>query len=208
MATLTFDDIDWEGREVIVRASRAKNGRERRIPIDDGLWDILGQQEATRADRQPNNRAAPRYDEQIQAKFSRDHVFVSTANTLMTSKCVYSALMRCCNRAGIDTKVVDGDGKVLTHVDVHSLRKTFATELIEGGADPKSVQTLLGHQTLEITMKLYTKLRRGTKRQAVGRLSYGAGASAPEHLLEFPNRHKTVTTGPESQAPTAQAVAE
>jgi len=208
LATLTFEDIDWEAREVIVRASRAKNGRERRIPIDDGLWEILRHQEATRGDRRPGSNLNPKYSSQVEAKFTREHVFVSTANTWMRMGCVHNALIRCCRKAGIETQTVDGEGRLLTRVDVHSLRKTFATELIESGADPKSVQELLGHQTLEITMKLYTKLRKGTKRQAVGRLSYGRGARTPEHLLEFPNGHKTVTTESEPKKPTTQAVAE
>src|ERR1700722_10002351 len=77
---------------------------------------------------------------------------------------------------------------LLEHVDLHSLRRTFATNLIVNGADPKSVQDLLGHSTLEMTMKIYTKVRTQTKRQAVGRLSYGRGAVAPEGVLEYPDR--------------------
>jgi integrase len=43
-----------------------------------------------------------------------------------------------------------------TGVHVDALRRTFATRLIEAGADPKTVQTLLGHSTLDLTLKLYT----------------------------------------------------
>jgi hypothetical protein len=74
----------------------------------------------------------------------------------------------------------------LEPVDVHSLRRTFATELIVNGADPKSVQELLGHKTLAMTMKLYAKVRPQNKRQAVARLSYGGGVTAPAHLVGFP----------------------
>ncbi len=91
---------------------------------------------------------------------------------------------------------------------MHSLRRTFATELIEGGADPKSVQELLGHRTLEITMRLYAKVRRGTKRQAIGRLSYGQGAAAPDHVVAFPGGHKMSTVGKTPAGVATQAVAE
>ena len=37
---------------------------------------------------------------------------------------------------------------VTEHLDVHSFRRTFTIDLIENGADPKSVQQLLGHKTL------------------------------------------------------------
>ena len=37
----------------------------------------------------------------------------------------------------------------------HLFRKTFATRLVESGTDPKRVQYLLGHETLEMTLKIY-----------------------------------------------------
>ena len=86
-------------------------------------------------------------------------------------------------------------------MDIHSLRRTFATNLFVNGADPKTVQELLSHKTLEMTMNLYAKIHPGTKRSAIGCLSYGVGARAPEHVVEFPSvsnrRHKVATGGPE-----------
>ena len=38
----------------------------------------------------------------------------------------------------------------------HMLRHTFATRLIANGADPKTVQYLLGHATLDMTLSVYT----------------------------------------------------
>lgn len=38
---------------------------------------------------------------------------------------------------------------------MHVLRHTFATRCIEGGIKPKTLQTLLGHSNIGITMNLY-----------------------------------------------------
>jgi Phage integrase family len=96
-------------------------------------------------------------------------------------------------------KRLDTKGREINHIDVHSLRRTFATDAISNGADPKSVQELLGHKTLEMTMRIYAKIRTHTKRQAVGRLSYGKGSQAPKHLVELPlNRPIRDQSGEES----------
>jgi integrase len=188
LAGLLFHDIDWENREIIVRSGRAKNHRERRIPVDAGLWDILCRQRETRNDRRPGTGMRPAITDRIRERFSKEHVFVTTQNTPLTHRSsLYKAFMRCCAAAKIVTRTKDADGREIDHVDLHSLRRTFATNLIESGADPKSVQDLLGHRTLDMTMRLYTKIKgRGTKRAAISRLSYGQGALAPEHVLPYP----------------------
>jgi hypothetical protein len=94
----------------------------------------------------------------------------------------------------------------MEHVDIHSFRRTFATNLIAGGADPKSVQELFGHATLDMTMRIYAKIHTQTKRQALGRLSYGRGALAPEHIVEYPAKeegresHRIVTKERDEEA--------
>ncbi|NQT13178.1 MAG: site-specific integrase [Planctomycetes bacterium] len=209
LAQLRFDDIDWEARELVVRPSTAKNHRARRLPIDDELWSILEGQAAGRSARKPATLAG-RPGDRLRARFSRQHVFVTDRNTPLDGKSTaYQAFMRCCEKAGIETRRMGADGHEIDHADVHSLRRTFATHLIATGADPKTVQELLGHKTLTMTMNLYAKAHTGTKRQAVARLPWGRGAESPDHLVSFPGRaqngHK-MSTVPEKRA--ASAVAE
>ena len=186
LAQLTFHDVDWDSREIIVRKGVAKTHRERRIPIDNGLWNILQKQLANREKRKPGKGKSPKVTKQVQARFTTDHVFVTTQNTPLDNRStLYFIFQRCCKEAGIDTKPIGNDGKPLEHVDLHSLRRTFATSLIIGGTDPKTVQELLGHKTLEMTMKIYAKVHHGTKRQAIGNLPYGNGVLAPEGVLDY-----------------------
>jgi len=165
LISLRLSDIDREARELLVQRGIAKNHTPRRIPIDNALWEILGQRREGRDDQ--------------------DRVFTNVRGGPLSRGPVYRSFIRCCRRADIQTRTEDADGHEIDHVDVHSLRKTFATNLIVNGTDPKTVQELLGHKTLAMTMNLYTKIHAGTKRQAIGRLSYGKGSETPDHVVEF-----------------------
>lgn len=55
----------------------------------------------------------------------------------------------------------------ISDVTFHGLRHTFATRLIESGADYKTVSELLGHATVNITLNLYVHPQMEQKRKAV-----------------------------------------
>lgn len=204
LSNLLFRDVDMQAREITVRADVAKSHRERRIPIEDGLYEILERKLAERDSRRPSDWRDSGNGRKVRARFTRDHVFVSHVCTpLDNARALYTSFIRCCRKAGIEIRRTDADGREIDHVDIHSLRRTFATDLIESGADPKSVQMLLGHAKLEMTMRLYTKLRAGTTRQAIGRLSYGQGATPGDHAVEFPipgrSGYNLVTSTPKAE---------
>ena len=55
-------------------------------------------------------------------------------------------------------------------IHAHLFRKTFATRLIETGTDPKRVQYLLGHTTLEMTLGIYAKYDQESQQAATKKL--------------------------------------
>ena len=60
----------------------------------------------------------------------------------------------------------------IPHVNFHGLRHTFATRLIENGADYKTVSELLGHASVNTTMNLYVHPQMEQKRKAVELLNF------------------------------------
>lgn len=50
---------------------------------------------------------------------------------------------------------------------MHTLRHTFATRCIENGMKPKTLQTILGHSTIGMTMNLYVHVTDDEKTKEV-----------------------------------------
>ena len=50
------------------------------------------------------------------------------------------------------------DDLLLPHINNHMLRHTFATRLCESGMNVKTIQYILGHSNIAVTMDIYTEV--------------------------------------------------
>lgn len=57
-------------------------------------------------------------------------------------------------------------------IKFHGLRHTYATRLFEANVPPKTVQVLMGHYDISITMDIYTHVMESTNLEAVDKLNY------------------------------------
>ncbi len=82
-----------------------------------------------------------------------DFFFVSTRGNGMTTDAIRKMFKEALRTAGLDETL-----------SPHALRHTFATDLLDGGADLRSVQEMLGHASLSTT-QVYTHLSPGRLKQ-------------------------------------------
>lgn len=62
----------------------------------------------------------------------------------------------------VTTRRIQKDYPEFERFSPHCFRHTFATRAIENGMQPKSVQKLLGHGSLQLTMDLYCHVTEDT----------------------------------------------
>ncbi len=127
---LEVRDLDLE--EGMLRA-RGKGSKERVVPVGKSAVNALG-------------RYLQRGRPALIGDRSEPHVFVNFRGGSLTRQGLYKIVQRHAEGAG------------LSHaLSPHTLRHTFATHLLAGGCDLRSVQEMLGHADVATT-QLYTHL--------------------------------------------------
>jgi integrase/recombinase XerD len=153
--TLAVGDLDLDAG--VLRA-RGKGSKERLVPVG---------RQAVRAARQYLARGRPR----LVGQRPESRLFVNRRGGGLTRQGLYKIVQRHARSAGLDGRM-----------SPHTLRHTFATHLLAGGCDLRSLQEMLGHADIATT-QIYTHLSaerlRDVYHEAHPRASAGARAGDP-----------------------------
>ena len=158
---LRWQDIDFANRKITIQRTmeyRASTGAwiegppktksgYREIPLTDEAAKLLERQ------RIKNDRI-----ENIVPQWM-DTVFLCRNGTPVKNSTYDTALYKISERTG------------LPHFSMHVLRHTFATRCIEAGMRPKTLQMLLGHSNIGITMNLYVHVTEDEKHKEVEKVA-------------------------------------
>ena len=125
--------LDWNAIDFklgVARVERGKGGKQRIVPVGD---EALAALETYRKEWK-----LPRLDEAA--------VFLNHRGRRLNVRSVGRVLDRCLKTAALATKA-----------SPHALRHSFATHLLENGADLRAIQEMLGHASISTTQR-YTHL--------------------------------------------------
>jgi integrase/recombinase XerD len=120
-----------------------KGDKERLVPIGQtALHEIDHYQKKTRGS-------------QVIHPKSENILFINRRGNKLTRVMIFTIVKTLAKKAGIKK-----------NISPHTFRHSFATHLVEGGADLRAVQEMLGHESI-LTTEIYTHLDRDYLRQAI-----------------------------------------
>ena len=132
LINLTMNSINWQVGFLVVMG---KGSKERIVPIGKTAYDCT---------RLYVDNARP----QLMQKKITDVLFLNRFGTIFTRQGLWKIVIRYAQKAGLHKKV-----------HPHTFRHSFASHLLEGGADLRTVQVMLGHADISTT-QIYTHITR------------------------------------------------
>ena len=132
LINLTMNSVNWQVGFLVVMG---KGSKERIVPIGKTAYDCT---------RFYVDNARP----QMMQKKVTDVLFLNRFGTKFTRQGLWKVVIRYAKKAGL-----------LKKVHPHTFRHSFATHLLEGGADLRTVQVMLGHADISTT-QIYTHITR------------------------------------------------
>ncbi len=132
LISMKYGNINLEAGFII---TTGKGGKERIVPAGDYALDRIKEYLRSARNKLMKNRQSP-------------HLFVTARGNAMTRQGFWKIIKKYAREA-----------RISRDISPHTLRHSFATHLLERGADLRSVQMMLGHSDISTT-QIYTHINR------------------------------------------------
>ncbi|MFY9397945.1 MAG: tyrosine-type recombinase/integrase [Desulfomonilia bacterium] len=129
MESMNCSDIDTASGFILVMG---KGSRQRRVPIGSRALSVIGEYLGSRGIADPMYSLGP--------------LFLNTRGKRLSSRGIRRIVEKWSERVAMSR-----------HVSPHVIRHTFATHMLDAGADLRAIQEMLGHASLSTTQR-YTHL--------------------------------------------------
>jgi site-specific recombinase XerD len=140
LVTLEVGAVDFDGETVRIEG---KGGKTRLVPVGEHALAAVARYLA-------RARPALSVEKSDAAATQQQPLFLSKTGRRLSTSDVRRRLRTW-------TRLTQGQAPALAQAHPHTLRHSFATHLLEGGADLRSIQELLGHATISTT-QVYTRV--------------------------------------------------
>jgi len=137
LVSLGMNNVNWQAGYLIVVG---KGNKERIVPIGQTALDCL-------------NRYVGDTRRKLSGGRSSNTLFLNRSGNGLTRQGFWKIVKKYVRKSGLNKKVYP-----------HTFRHSFATHLLEGGADLRSVQVMLGHADISTT-QIYTHVTRERLRE-------------------------------------------
>ncbi len=145
-----------------LRVSEIVNRKISNIHFNDGYLKVIGKGNKERL--APIGSKATKYlkiyinDVRVHKQIKKgyeDYVFLNNRGSKLTRVMIFTIIKQLAKKIGLKKQI-----------SPHTFRHSFATHLIEGGADLRAVQEMLGHENISTT-EIYTHLDKDYLRSAI-----------------------------------------
>lgn len=160
MIGLKWSDVDFVNKEISIE-------RTAEFRYSVGEWRVGEPKSKAGYRKVPLTEEAIRILKEQKEKLKKikvvnfefgDYIFLSRKGEPTKNSAYDSSLFKLCDKAGIE------------RFSMHVLRHTFATRCIEANMRPKTLQVILGHSNVGITMNLYVHVTEDERQNEVRKI--------------------------------------
>lgn len=143
---LQYNNVGKDACQYQILTPKSKSG-VRNVPLSNAARDALMEQMKNQIEMDKKT--------EIEIDGYKDFVFSNRQNKPFITQTIGRILNRIVDDYNSDIKKFGGTIEPLPHIHPHLLRHTSCSRMAEAGVDPRTLQDIMGHASMKMTMELY-----------------------------------------------------